>query len=165
MRLFVVVALGLLALWLFWPRLYPMQPSNQLRTFAQSRADSQMLESARQSGELREDGTRRMLRQALLSAANRLENSPCDKSLQLAFRKATSDLIAYLRKTRDRVETYTIDGHVVDASAIFNAAASDVIREGSMEGILQPDDVAGRPVSSSSHPPPADRSGRYVCTG
>ena len=90
MRLFICGMLLALAGWALWPSISAVQPSAALPTFESSRADREILERARSSGRLSEDPARRELRQAVLRAANRLENSPCDSGAKLAFREVQS---------------------------------------------------------------------------
>lgn len=167
MRLFILAIACVLVVWALWPRQSALTPSAQVPTFEQSRADSRVLEAAASSGTLREDPGRRELRQAVLTAGNRLENSPCDKTVQLALRKATSELMANLIRTRDEpIETYTIDGRVVNATGFLNTAAITVMREAQSSGVLRPGDMRGKPVAPDAPlPPPSEDgfAGRYAC--
>lgn len=156
-----------LLIWAFWPVAKPLKPSAQVPTFEQSRADRQILESAWRAGALHEDPTRHELRQTVLNAANRLVNSPCDKTLQLALRKAVSAMQATILRTRDDpVETYEYNGRLINAGNYLSETVATVINEGNMEGVIRHDDILGKPVVPDA--PPARRedpgyTGRYGC--
>jgi hypothetical protein len=171
MRLLLVGIVCAVVAWVVWtnssPGLVSANPSPQLRTFAQTVADRDALESAKRTGRLHEAPARRELRQAVLRAANRLENSPCDAAVRLAFRKAVVSLIAHLRDTDDAApETYAINGRVVDTTGFLNSEASDVIEQAAFAGVLRDGDIMGKPAAPDTErkqPDTAERSGRYVC--
>ncbi|HLJ21387.1 MAG TPA: hypothetical protein VKU84_14370 [Stellaceae bacterium] len=167
MRVLLIGLACALLIWAFWPVAKPLKPSAQLPTFEQSRADRQVLDAAWRAGALHEDPTRHELRQAVLNSANRLANSPCDKTLQLALRKATSAMAANTLRTRDDpVETYQYNGRVIDAGHYLSEAVATVINEANMDGVVRYDDILGKPVVPNAAPPRRDEpgyTGRYGC--
>lgn len=156
MRLIALVAVCGVLGWLLissGPSVEPMKPDPRLPTFRQM-VDA---DGPRRATPVQESAEHRKLRQAMLNAASRLESSPCDKSLRPPFRAAVA---AYMKaRTYDDPPVSEEEG--------------EIIREGAMAGILQPEDLFGdgyRLLSAlqgkSAAKPPADYSshgGRFAC--
>ena len=167
MRVLLLAFACALLIWAFWPVAKPLKPSAQMPTFEQSRADRQILDAAWRAGALHEDPARHELRQAVLDAANRLVNSPCDKTLQFALRKATSAMQAVVLRTRDDpIEVYQYNGRTINAGNYLSEAVATVINEVNMDGVIRYDDILGKPVVADAAPPRRGEpqyTGRYGC--
>jgi hypothetical protein len=163
----VIIALALLA-WLIAPRIEREVPDPELWGFERTVDNPAVFERARAAGRLHEDPTRRRLRQAVLDAGSRLEFSPCDEQLKPPLRAAIDELLAEQRKTAGQpIETVTIDGEIVDASAFLSKPAAGVIREAKDGGLLHKEDFSlDVGILFPPTPPKLDRKrrhGRFVC--
>jgi hypothetical protein len=166
--IWLVVAAGLIA-WVAVPRLGPQPPDPRLWTFEQYEQDRQSFEAARARAQIHEDPERRKLRQAVLTAASRLEYAPCDTRLQPPLRHAIAAHLLLIRNTiKEPIETATMDGRAVDATAFLNTATSDVIREARTAGLVYSEDLPAEiGILFPSRPPQQDHSwysGRFACT-
>ena len=92
--------------------------------------DREAVQNAVDAGKLHEDPQRRALRQAVLSAANRAEHSPCDTRARQALSDAFDAYHRHIEATADdRVETLTLaDGRVIDVSRRFDDPVEDAWR-------------------------------------
>lgn len=123
-------------------RFEPMKPDPRLPTFAE-------VNDRPRPAPVPESAEHKQIRQAMLNAANRLENSPCDKSLRQPLRTAVS---AYIKAPREDVP----GGSDEDQRIVRDALAA---------GILQPTDIfpgfgrATLPVQSDN----SNYRGRFVC--
>ena len=145
----------------------PLSQQAQAPAFTGNLVDLDALQAARSAGRLKENDERRELRMALLHAANRLEKSPCDNALKLAFRKATVALIEELRATRTaRLETYVVDGREIDTTDFLNRWVFAAIWKANQGGVLRPEDMRGEPITPDTDRRPADTAehgGPYAC--
>jgi hypothetical protein len=137
-------------------------PDPALWTFDRSVEHPATFAIARARGQVHEDPLRRRLREAVLTAASRLEFSPCDKQLRPPLRQAIGALLLELRATAEqKVETATINGADVDATAFLNTAVAEIIGEARHVGLVYREDLPPAVgILFPSRPPYAD-SGRY----
>jgi hypothetical protein len=95
-RIAAVIAFCLLIMVISSLRVEPVKPDARLLTFSE-RNDPTRVKSATTS--VLESTDRKQIRQAMLDAASRLENSPCDKSLREPLRNAISAYIDAQRQS------------------------------------------------------------------
>jgi hypothetical protein len=140
----------------------PPLPDPELWTFARGVEHRTNFEIARAHGQVHEDPVRRRLREVVLSAASRLEFSPCDQQLRPPLRQAIGALLVALRDTAEqKVETATINGEEVDATAFLNTAAAAVIQEARHVGLVYREDLPPAVGILFPSRPPYPDSGRY----
>jgi hypothetical protein len=116
----VVVVCGLIA-WLVASRT-PAGPGINPRP-----GDVAALDNAAAAGKLHQDPERRVLRQSILDAANRVEASPCDPQRRREMVQAATAFNALVTHSDpSEIETYALnDGTLVRTSHYFN----DVVRD------------------------------------
>jgi hypothetical protein len=157
-----------MAAWLAGPSLAPHSPDPRLWTYQRYEQDQQSFEIARAQGQLHEDPERRKLREAVLTAAARLEYSPCDKQLIPPLRVAIGKHLLEMRNTvQQRLETASIAGQEVDATDFLNTETSQVIREAVNAGLVYREDLPAEVgILFPPRPPRPDHSwyaGRFAC--
>jgi hypothetical protein len=120
----------------------PLTPNPEIPTFQESvkrseRNEQAFAEAAAQGG-LVEDPAMRARRQAVITAARKLDVNPCDKDAREELRKA---VVAFFRANmsasdKKPVETMVVDGRVVDARGHFNREATDIMTMAFADGTL-----------------------------
>ncbi len=134
-----------------------MKPDARLPTFAEMNDPNR----AHRAVSAPESADRKQIWQAMLNAANRLENSPCDKSLRQPLRTAIS---AYIKARREN-----------DPSAPDED--TEIVREAAEAGILRPEDILtstgaavfsaaramGMANTQAQHSDHSNYGGRFAC--
>jgi hypothetical protein len=127
-------------------------------------------ERAKAAGRIHEDPERRQLRQKVLYAGSRLENSPCDPAIKPILVTAITALLTHMHATDDQPrEMVTIGGKEVDAAPFLNFDAAMVIRDAKIVGLLHSEDFPHE--IGNQFPPTPQRiehrydSGRFACKG
>jgi hypothetical protein len=133
MRFAALIAFCVLIGWFLVPRVELAKPDARLETFAE-RTDPNRPHPV--APVVPESAERKQIRQTMLNAANRLENSPCDKSLREPLRIA---LEAYIKARREN------DPRAPEEDVT-------IYREAGEAGILQPGGVIN-----------AGYRGRFAC--
>ena len=122
----------------------PLEPSEDIKTFAENRADKTVLRQADRAGLLKQDPDRKQQRQTVINAYKRLQRSPCDKHARRAY---TDALKPFLRDGPDGLqlasENIEIEGKLYNATSYLDSAAKDTMFEALMTGTLQPEDLPG----------------------
>ena len=121
MRLAALVILCILVIAVSSLRFEPMKPDARLPTFTEMNDPSR----AHPAVSVPKSADRKQIQQAVLNAASRLQNSPCDKSLRQALRTA---IAAYIKARRED------DPRAPDED-------QQIVREASAAGILPPEDM------------------------
>jgi hypothetical protein len=137
-------------------------PDPKLWSFDRWVEQRESLEIAWARGQVHQDPVRRKLRQAVLDASSRLEYSPCASQLRPPLRRAIGALLLELRRTAEqKVESATLDGEELDATAFLNTATAAVIREASNVGLVYREDLPPEVGILFPSRPPYPDSGRY----
>ena len=142
----------------------PPQPDPDIPVLERAMQDRLGLQQAQAEGRLPENWRRHELRQAVLDAARRLEAAPCDAAARDELRRAIMALLALLTATADTpVETFALDGRIIDASSFLNAPAAAVMREAAMAGVISPTEMPE--AIRASAPIPAATAAPFACIG
>ena len=164
--LLLLIVTGLLLAWRMLPGGDAPKPALKPASVTQTRNNMAALEEAQAAGLLIEDTHRHELRQAVLDAGRRVGAAPCDDAAKDQLRHALDALLGHLRDTMDKaVETVAIDGRVIDASPVLNAAARAVWQDAAAAGIMRADEMPVVPARAGAPRmrPVAAGSGPYAC--
>ena len=108
----------------------PQEPQPVAASTGTAARDHASVKNAAGAGLLHEDPVRRVLRQAVLVAANRVDASPCDTRQRRVLSDAFDVYQRHMAATAsDPVETLTLrDGRVIDVTRHFSDPVEDAWR-------------------------------------
>jgi|SRR3954453_14767248 hypothetical protein len=166
LRYLAILALFGLLVWFFYgavvpvPKVEPMKPDPRIPTFKQSLADGAELERAQAQGRLIEAPRQHELRTALLRAAERTDDLPCDQAARETLRITATKFLAHQMKVQDSApdEKLVVDGRTIDARGFLNKDAATALRAAIAAQIVPPNTPGANAIFRQP-----TQGGRFVC--
>jgi hypothetical protein len=130
-------------------------------TFRQAIDDDALIREAVRNGQVKEDPARRAIRQGVLQAARRLEQSPCDDQRRREMGAAIGKFFNAGRSD----ELLRVNGRAIDARLVFDEEVQDVVGEVMVSGAMRPGDLPSflRQPTGPAAEKARDRNSRYAC--